>query len=213
MSRYLTADYERRNFSISKCNSSIPRKQNLIAIHSPSYRDPSVTGAAAEKTATSFHLSVGQILAVVISIVLAFVITGAFIFVLERRRKRTLARAAEKKRLSEETKAASDESETVVSSGPAGTISELFSPVSAFEMYEIGNDGQRHRSELYSVSTSFRDEMNRWIGGKQELEGAAFSHELDGKQRRRYELPAREVPAKELEVYGGGEDAEIINDV
>lgn len=65
LSRYLIADYERRNFSVSQCNWSPGAKENIVAISSPANAE--ANGKTVTGTSTNAHaLSSGRIAGIVV---------------------------------------------------------------------------------------------------------------------------------------------------
>ena len=87
---YLTADYERGNFSISQCVWNDNAQQNIETIHSTNYTaPPSANGAGANSvsnSSTSSSLTVGAIVGIVIAAVL-FIACIAILALLRHFRK------------------------------------------------------------------------------------------------------------------------------
>lgn len=75
--RYLVADYERRNFSISQCDWNTGRAQNIVAIPAPSQQEVHTT--------ESRHLSAGHIAGIAIGSSLALVFLLLAIYQIARK--------------------------------------------------------------------------------------------------------------------------------
>ena len=72
-SRYLIADYERRNFSVSQCSWSPGAKENIVAISSPANAE--AIGKTVTGTSTNAHaLSSGRIAGIVVGSTVGFLL-------------------------------------------------------------------------------------------------------------------------------------------
>lgn len=76
---YLTADYERNNFSISQCTWDPAAKPLIVPINRPGYKPPKDSGG----------LSTGAIVGIVVGAVVAVIMLALLAFVLIKRRRRS----------------------------------------------------------------------------------------------------------------------------
>jgi hypothetical protein len=96
---YVTADYERHNFSVSQCTWDAVAKEDIIPIYPPSPTNG--TGSPSDITSSSaFPLSAGIIAGIAIGIAAILVLLAILILILIRKRRRAqnanrLAAAAE----------------------------------------------------------------------------------------------------------------------
>jgi len=206
MNRYVTADYDRRTFSVSQCAWEAGAKQNIVSILPPGQKAVNETSEATNKSASSKPLPIGAIAGgagggVVLLIAVSLLV---YFFCIKPRRRQAEVSAAAAAALASEQQAQGQRS-----------------PV-AFGKPELDNDGEikalyemKADQIRWVVEADGRERMRYELDGKtyvyeKEDDGRTIVYELDARDKgvwvveadgrpvEVYEMPAREEVAHEM---------------
>lgn len=177
---YLTVDYQRSNFSLSRRNWDSSSESHIVAISPPNSTTSSTPGgsstAASKNAQKKSGISTGAIVGIVVAVVVLIAIgIGAFFFFRIRKRKHTereaMAVAAAVTAANDENK---DSPEGTLSPQPAG-VTELYSPPKEHPELQ-GNYFQGHEVDAGDVQR--RAELDAQAR-QAELEGEVVRYELE----------------------------------
>ena len=210
MSRYVTADYERGNFSVSQCSWVANSQQNIVAILPLSEVSPSNgTSETLGSTSSPSGVPVGAVAGAAVGglAVLAAIGVLLWYFCIKPRRRRAEAEAAA-------AAAKASESENSASTQPpredpalhkaeldnseAQLAAEMEDPVKSQWVVETDGNILRPKNEMEGNFTPNIHELD----GKRyyEMDGKRYIYpaEADGREVEIYEMPAREEVAAEM---------------
>jgi len=181
---YLTADYERRNFSVSQCNWDPGAQSKIIAILSPS--SVSTINGTTLQPNKPFHLSTGAIVSITVGGAGIFAITGLVFYCLaiKLRRKRQVPSIPQRPL----------DQEVYPQSAEGYVKAEL-------DGNNFHNDNTKDNIQEMEVDPTLPTPKFAQVA---EIDGVVRSTinetyvEADGREIQIYEMPAREEVAKEI---------------
>lgn len=223
LNRYVTADYERGNFSISQCSWVANAEQKVVAILPVSEASTSnSTSGTVGSTRSSSHVSVGAVAGSVVGglAVLLALSLALWYFCIKPRRRRAeaeaAAAAAAKASESEHSTPAQPSSQEdavflkpELDNSEARRAAEMEDPIKNQWLVETDGNHIKPQNEMEGDSTPNIHEMHGMPNihemngdGKRyyEMDGRRYVYpaEADGREVGIYELPAREEVAAEM---------------